>query len=521
MARIVVIGAGMGALAAAARLAVAGHRVTVCERSGTHGGSAGVFRRDGFAFDTGPGLLNLPAVYRDLFIKTGKKTLEQSVGLREVDPAVLHLFADGTRVLLPNASRGGVGRALDGAFGAGAGEAWNEMVDRGRGVWESTRRPLLEEPLGPGAQAREALARDPYMPAPARGLAGRLGLVRAPRTLAEVASRELRRPGLVALLEEYALRYGTDPRRAPAGAVVLPYMEQTFGTWYVDGGMRALADAVRARCEERSVEFRLGAEVVRVLDGGGRAAGVELADGTRLEADAVVCGVPCGPLLPDGYAPDGDAPAPAEDATGPRLGRLTVLLALDGARPPGTVHRTIVHAADREAELAALEGGGPDAVCERPTVTVLRPDDPALCPGGGRSTAVLSVAVPAHGTTRGAVDWTADGLAESCADRVLAAVGAVDPELADRVLWHEVRTPADTERETGAPGGALRAPSLAGAGGAFLAPGNTGPLPGLYLVGGAAHPGGGLPHSGMSGALVAELVGRDRQAAAGRQGARQ
>lgn len=124
MARIAVIGAGMGAMAAAARLAVAGHRVTVYERSGTYGGSVGRYARDGFAFDTGPSLLHLPAVYRDLFVKTGKEPLERCVTMTQVDPASRHLFADGTAVSLPNASRAGVVAALDGALGAGAGSSW-------------------------------------------------------------------------------------------------------------------------------------------------------------------------------------------------------------------------------------------------------------------------------------------------------------------------------------------------------------------------------------------------------------
>ena len=99
------IGAGMGAMAAAARLAVAGHRVAVYERTETYGGAVRRFERDGFAFDTGPGMLTLPAVYRDLFVKTGKEPLESVVELVQVDPSSRHVFADGTEVSLPNASR--------------------------------------------------------------------------------------------------------------------------------------------------------------------------------------------------------------------------------------------------------------------------------------------------------------------------------------------------------------------------------------------------------------------------------
>ena len=106
MARIAVMGAGTGAMAAAARLAVAGHRVVVYERTDTYGGGVRRFERDGFGFDTGPGLLTLPAVYRDLFVKTGKEPLEERVELVQVDPSARHLFADGTEAPLPNASRG-------------------------------------------------------------------------------------------------------------------------------------------------------------------------------------------------------------------------------------------------------------------------------------------------------------------------------------------------------------------------------------------------------------------------------
>jgi phytoene dehydrogenase-like protein len=441
MAGITVIGAGMGSLAAAARLATAGHRVTVYERSATYGGGVARYERDGFGFDTGPGLLHLPAVYRDLFIKTGKggrEPLEQCVPLTQVDPASRHVFTDGTSVSLPNASRGGVAAALDAALGPGAGERWNGLLGRAREVWEATRRPLLEDAL---AQDVSPLGRDPYP-------ALRRPLRRRPTTLAEVGRRELRDPRLVALLGSYAEAYGFDPETVPPGAAVLPYMEQTFGTWYVGGGMRALADAVYERCVARGVEFRFGAEVVgEVLEKAGRATGVELADGTRVEADVVVSGVP-----------------PREHG-GTGTGRLVVCLALRGARDADAVHRTVVHD-------------------ERHVVTVLRPDDPLLRPDEGHEAVTLTVTVPPSAP----VD----------ADGVLAFAEAAVPDLRldERLLWRELRP---------SPGPVSR-PALAGAGGAFLHPANRSPLPGLYRVGGWSHPGGGLAHTGMSAAIVADLI---------------
>ncbi|QMU68552.1 NAD(P)/FAD-dependent oxidoreductase [Streptacidiphilus sp. P02-A3a] len=480
MAQIVVIGAGMGGLATAARLATIGHRVTVCEAGPTHGGMVGQYQRDGFRFDTGPTLLTLPAVYRDLMLKTGRTRLEDEVELRPVDPGSLHLLPDGTRFELANASRAKVVQALDDALGAGAGTRWGELLERGRGVWEATRRPLLEEPL---PDDPTPLHRDPYLPAKRRRLLGR-----PVSTLAEVAARELRDPRLTALLDEYALRSGIDPRRAPASLTALPYMEQSFGVWYVTGGIRALADAVRRRCEQRRVELRFDARVERVL-GRERVEGVLLADGTRLDAEVVIAGAD-----PRGFTAGAAAPAAPDDTPG----RLTVLLALRGDRPDGVPHRTVVHAAEREDELDALFG--PDArLSARPTVQLLRPDDPTLAPAGHEA-ALLTVTVP--GQAR--YDWTVPGRADAHADAVLAHAA---PELRARLLWREVRTPADTERETGAPGGGVPGPALAGADGAFLRTANRTALPGLYLVGGGAHPGGGLARVGMSATVTAELVG--------------
>ncbi|GGU54127.1 phytoene dehydrogenase [Streptomyces albospinus] len=482
-------------MAAAARLAVAGHRVAVFERGATYGGALRRYERDGFAFDTGPGLLHLPAVYRDLFLKTGREPLESCVELTQVDPASRHAFADGTSVALPNASRAGVLAALDEALGTGAGERWSDLVGRAREAWDATRRPLLEEPLRADWRV---LGRDPYPAVRRRGLFGR-GKGPTTATLAEIARRELADPRLIALLESHALAYGFDPRSAPASAAVLPYMEQTFGSWYVRGGMRALAGALYERCRARKVEFSFGAQVTRIVEKDGRAAGVELADGRLAEAEFVVAGIDpvqlpglCAgrdPWGADAVRPD---PGPGDRTTA----RLTVCLALRGARPQGAVHRTVVHAPDRAAELAGVfgDGHGLREPCARPTVTVLRPDDPTTRPGDGHEAVTLTATVAPHGP----VDWHDPEALARDADRMTEVAEAAIPDLRERVLWREIVPPTES--------GPVPGPALAGQEGRFLRPGNRTAIPGLYAVGGWSHPGGGPAHSGMSGAIVAGLI---------------
>ncbi|MGC5345937.1 phytoene desaturase family protein [Streptomyces sp. DT171] len=496
MARIAVIGAGAGAMAAAARLAVAGHRVTVYERSGTYGGSVGRYAHDGFTFDTGPGLLRLPAVWRDLFVKTGKEPLERCVTLTQVDPASRHLFADGTSVTLPNASRAGVTAALDTALGEGAGARWGAFLDRARGAWDRSRRPLLEEPLPPDPRT---LVHDPYPALRRRRL---LRGARRAGTVAEIGAWELADPRLAALLDGYALAYGLDPRRAPASAALLPYLEETFGSWYVMGGMRALARAVYERCLARRVEFVFDAEVVRVVEKDGRATGVELASGMVAEADHVVLGAqPRADLTPGQELWSGGAVTPQPRPGGGAVpGRFMALLSLRGGRHPDSAHRTVVHGAEGADEREAVFGG---RVADRPTVTVLRPDDPSTRPDEAHEAVTLVATVAPHD---GRVDWADPELRARYAEVLIDVASAAVPGLRERILHREVRTPVETAADTGAVGGSVPAPALAGAAGAYLHAGNRTGLPGLYLAGGWSHPGGGLAHAGMSGALVAGLI---------------
>ncbi|MEI6454327.1 MAG: FAD-dependent oxidoreductase, partial [Actinomycetes bacterium] len=158
-AEVVVIGAGMGGLATAARLSARGHRVTVLEQASQFGGKVAAFRREGFVFDTGPSLLTLPAVYRDLFLKTGG-ALEDAVDLQELDPAFGYHFADGTSVVLPGVGTTRCAQALGDGLGGKAAEEWLALMKRGGAMWQITREPFLQSPLD-GWRSIMALARNP------------------------------------------------------------------------------------------------------------------------------------------------------------------------------------------------------------------------------------------------------------------------------------------------------------------------------------------------------------------------
>ena len=146
MSRVVVVGAGLGGLSVAARLAALGHEVELVEQSGEVGGKLGWYSRDGFSFDTGPSLLTLPAVQRDLFLKTGDP-IESVLDVVPLDPVARYRFADGTELDLPGGGLPSVVRALDEALGAGTGEQWAAFLHRASEIWDVAREPFLESPL--------------------------------------------------------------------------------------------------------------------------------------------------------------------------------------------------------------------------------------------------------------------------------------------------------------------------------------------------------------------------------------
>jgi phytoene desaturase len=512
MAGIVVVGAGLGGLASAARLATLGHEVTVCEQAPQVGGKLGVLARDGFVFDTGPSLITLPAVYRDLFLATGGP-LEAEVPLEPVDPVCAYRFADGTRLAMPNGPRSAIARAWDEALGAEAGADWTAFLGRADAIWDATRAAFLEAPLD---GARTLLAQT-------RRLRD-LRTVAPWLSLRDLGGRYLRHPHQRTFLDRYATYTGSDPRRAPAALATVPYVEQTFGAWHVPGGVRRLADAVHARASERGARIRLAAPVDAILlDGSGRATGVRLADGERLPADVVVANADAarvyGDLLP---ASAGAQALRRLRRAEPSLSGFVLLLALRG-RTPGLAHHSVLFPADYDDEFDSVFGTGrhrrtgPRPVPD-PTVYVSAPDDPALRPDDDHEAWFVLVNAPRHvprgragdggGPWSTGVDWDAPGLRDRYADRVLAVMARRGLDVRNRVLWREIRTPADLERDTGSVGGSIYGTSSNGIRAAFLRPANRSPVPGLYLVGGSSHPGGGIPLVGLSAAIVAELIGR-------------
>lgn len=498
MARVVVVGGGMAGLATAVRLRAARHDVVVLERSDAVGGKAARRERDGWAWDLGPTLVTLPAVYRDLFATTGP-ALEECLDLVPVDPVCRYTFADGTTFDMPNASRARIGVALDDALGPGTGEQWLALLARGGEIWQGTRDSFLAAPLR-GLRAVPSLARGP----------GALRAVAPHRSLRGLGEQYLRDPHLRTLLDRYATYSGSDPRRAPAALAAVPYVEQAFGAWAVVGGVHRLALETARRARLLGADVRTGAEVTEVLVERGAVRGVRLADGTTVPADVVVSALDAHVLYRD-LLPGRRAGRELSSLRRlpPSSSGFLLMLGLRGSTP-GLDRHNVLFGPDYDAEFDALFGTGthqgrPRPVAD-PTLYLHRGGD---APEGHEALTVL-VNAPPHRPDRPdlGIDWDAEGLTSAYADRVLAVLAERGTDVRDRVVTREWQSPADLARGAGDVGGSIYGSATHGALGPLRRPANVGPVRGLYLVGGSSHPGGGLPMVAMSAEVVSGLVGR-------------
>jgi phytoene desaturase len=472
--RVAVVGAGVGGLACAVRLAAAGHAVTVLEQAPAAGGKAGRVELSEagrtWRFDSGPSLLTMPWVLQELCAQTGTPRPE----LIPVEPVTHYHFADGSTVDL-SADHAASVAALD-RWSPGSGADWTRFLRICAAMWRASG-PFLTGPP-PWPPRRPGPGEAP--PDPRDALR-----VRPWHTVSSLARSVARDPRLRMVIERFATYAGADPRRAPAALVLAGYVEHAFGAWHVPGGLYGIVEALTGRLAELGGVLRTGTPVLGVVRDGARVTGVRTLDGL-LAADAVVF--------------DGDARAleaalrggdPHRRRHEPSVSGLALMLALEG-RTPGLVHHQIRFPADYHAEFDDLFAHrrpvrDPTLYLSASCATV-----PAEAPEDGENWFVL-VNAPAGV----AADWEAE------ADRVVAALG-----VGARVVARHVRSPASLEAETGAVGGAIYGDAPHGRLATLRRPGPRVPgVRGLFRVGGTAHPGGGLPLVMLGAAHVAGELG--------------
>ena len=488
--RAVVVGGGLGGLAAAIRLGAVGWHVTLLEARTQLGGKAGTVTLDGVTVDTGPSVLTMPEVLHDLLAAAGMQATDH-LTLRSPSPAFRYQYADGTTL--------DVHHALDDTLAS---------VHRTLG---STARAELEGFLAYSRRIWEAAA--PYFvkgPAPTATRLMGLGLrdllevrhIDALRTMQAAIHDRVSSPHLRMLLARYATYNGSDPRVAPGTLNCIAHVELALGGFGVEGGIGHMVDVLAEAARRVGVHVRLGTRVARLETVRGHVVGVTTADGCRFPAEVVVSNAEVAHTIHT-LLPEDDRKAVRLDGTTERSmsGWTGVLRARRRKGPRARVAHTVVFPEHYDSEFADIfDYRRPPTA---PTVYLCAQE---ACHGRTGWTADEPVFVMANAPPEPTHAPTAPQVWRALRDRVhdrLSAGDFIHPS--DHWVW--TRSPTQLAQHFPDSGGALYGASSNDRFSAFKRPPNrVAAVSGLYLASGSAHPGGGMPLAMLSGSLAADAV---------------
>ena len=491
--KIIVIGAGIGGMCAAARLARAGHNVEIYEASDRPGGKCRTEWIGRYAFDTGPSLLTIPAVYRDFFQRTGKQ-MGMVMEVEAVDPSFDYRFHDGKSVQFTNLSRKKTLAAITESFGADAAGQWDSVLNRAERMWDVSREPFIESEL-----------KSPLSLLKRRHILRDLRIIAPRATLRDFG---LSNPYLAKIMDRYATYSGSDPRKAPAVLSTIAFIEEAFGAWHIKGGIGTLSEHIAERCEKVGAKIHLNSPIASIDLKGNRAVGVTLLDGRKIAADIVISNADAGltynKLISN---PTRRVKKVRKELSKlePSLAGFSLLLGLRPSNQEKLSHHTILFPDDYDAEFESIFTT--KTPVEKPTIYICAPRDPSMVKSEGHEALFVLVNAPRHSEDPAdGFNWGDKEFANRYANRIIDQIEAQGISIRDRLDLLEIRTPLDLQNSVAAPGGSIYGTSSNGPRAAFLRAKNRSPLKNLYLVGGSAHPGGGLPLVGLSAEIVANAI---------------
>ncbi len=491
--KIVVIGAGIGGMCAAARLARAGHHVEIYESSDRPGGKCRTEWIGRYAFDTGPSLLTIPAVYRDFFQRTGKH-MGQVMEIEAVDPSFDYRFHDGKSVQFTNLSRKKTLESITTSFGPDAASQWDAVLNRAERMWDVSREPFVESEL-----------KSPLSLLKRRHILRDLRIIAPRATLRDFG---LRNPYLAKIMDRYATYSGSDPRKAPAVLSTIAFIEEAFGAWHIKGGIGTLSDHIAARCEKVGATIHLDSPVASINLKGNKVIGLTLANGESVDADIVISNADArltyNKLITTSTRRVKKVRKELSKLE-PSLAGFSLLLGLRPSSHPRLSHHTILFPEDYDAEFESIFTK--KLPVEKPTIYICSPNDPAMVKSEGHEALFILVNAPRHSENSSeGFNWSDREFSQRYANSIIDQIEAQGISIRDRLDLLEIRTPLDLENSVNAPGGSIYGTSSNGPRAAFLRAKNRSPLKNLYLVGGSAHPGGGLPLVGLSAEIVANAI---------------
>lgn len=481
----------MGGLASAVRLAAAGVDVVVADKLAHVGGKARQLPVEGVPVDAGPTVFTLRDVFDDVFGSASRR-LDDYVTVNQASVIARHAWGPDDRLNLyadPLQSEEAIGDFA----GSAAAQGYRTFRKESARIYSILENSML--------RADKVSWPLPLMWRIGLWRVGDLIAIRPYESLWKVLGEHFADSRLRQMFARYATYCGSSPFATPATLMLIAHVEAQ-GVWLIDGGMNSLANALRRVAEEHGARFRLGQAVDRIVVERGRACGVVLADGDRIDADAVMVNADPAAL---GSGAFGAEAARAASPMKPANRSLSAMVWLARTRTNGFAlsRHNVFFSPDYRREFADIGAGCPPA---DPSLYVCAQDRGVAGsePIDGRERLQIIVNAPANGDTH----TYSSKERERCTRAMQRSLARCGLEL-EEAFPHTMVTPNEFADLSPSTGGAIYGRASHGWAASFLRQGARTRIPGLYCAGGSTHPGAGVPMAALSGRLAAQQVMRD------------
>ena len=496
MSSVGVIGGGLGGLAAACVLAARGHRVTLLERNEWVGGKAAVLREGGFRFDMGPTILTVPDVLRRIFAEAGRK-LEDHLDLRRLDPQWRCFFEDGLVLDLQEDVPAMASRL--GALHPAAAQGYRDFIELSEKLHEVSEKFFFWRSVEDVWDTIDL--KKNFEASTLRDVMS----LRMGTTVAGQIRKRVPDARAAQMLDHFVQYVGSNPYGSPAVLCSIAHMQTRDGIWYPMGGTGAVPAALAALASDLGVDIRTNVGVRRIEVNDDRATGVVTETGETLRFDRVVSNMDSVRTYRELVGGKPDQTFSRRWKRDPACSGVVLYLGLDRAYEH-LAHHDFVFSKDPEEEFDWIYAKGEPAPDPTAYLAATARTEPGVAPPGGEALYVL-VHTP---YLRPHHDWSKmfPAYRQVILDKLKRTAGM--PDLEERIVFERHLTPQDIHDRYSVLNGAIY--GLASHGrffGAFKPGNRSRDLAGLYLAGGAAHPGPGMPMVLMSGWIAADALDQD------------
>ena len=477
---IIVIGAGIGGLAAGMLLAARGEPVVILERQSAPGGKMRLVRAGAAAIDGGPTVFTMRTIFEALFHVAGT-SLDAELSLKPLEVLARHSWGNGPELdLFADVKRSA--DAIGDFAGADAARGYYALTREAKHVYETLRKTYIEKQRP-----------SPFEVAFGAGLSGLIAMMKINpfETLWQAVSRHLKDPRLQQLFGRYATYVGSSPFQAVATLLLIAHVEQE-GVWTVKGGMHEVARAFERVFKRKGGVIHYDTSVKSIELSNGRVSSVTTSKGERLDCKVVISNADANAVAAGLFGEEAERAVPALAVRDRSLSAITWCVHAKTSQFPLAFHN-VFFSKDYKREFDALDQSYPPD----PTIYICSQDRNGIVQDKERL--LILINSPANGDR---IEKNRD-MVERAMRKKLSDCGLmIDWSSADTTIT----SPQGFHALFPATNGALYGRASHGFYASFKRPGAKTKIPGLFLAGGSAHPGAGVPMAAYSGKLAADAV---------------